>query len=344
MSGLFDILLRNGYDSYVLTRSLVEESIREENNAVLEGVLEGLISSNALENYTIQNIQPDADVNQIVNNSIMTQNITGDGREVDNTAVRSLFNNSIVLQKFATIVNETVTETKYLRETVVEIEERERIVRQMIINPLFRTPYIIIMRKDDGSMDSITGYTTMARVKVVIKTRLNAAVDSGLISDLSSIIPSRYVRAEDGRIGSGLNKFSANSLIPSTLDRLVINTFSPYIGIYYFNESYNTVDGTEDDIEYFKENTEHASDISTKERDEQRMTILENLIGSNDRKIKKLNKQITLLRNDNTLSSFEVSNRIQELEEKIEYLRGDNSIQGERLNVLTSKYDTLRGN
>lgn len=344
MSGIFDILLRNGYDSYVLTRSLAEESIREENNTLLEGVLEGLISSNALENYTIQNIDPDADVNQIVNNSIMTQNITSDGREVDNTAVRSLFNNSIVLQKYATIVNQTVTETKYLRETVVQIEERERIVRQMVINPLFRTPYIVIMREDDGSLDTITGYTTLARVKAVIKARLNGAVDRGVITNLSSVIPSRFVRAEDGRIGSGLNKFSANTLIPSTLDRLVINTFSPYIGIYFFNESYNTVDGTDDDIEYFSSNTEHASDIATKERDEQRIKLLEKLIGSNDKNIQRLRREIRATREDDTLSSFEKSDKIEELENRIENIRGDYVIQRSRLNSLQSKYDVLRGN
>lgn len=345
MSSLFDILLRNGYDSYVLTRSLAEESIREENNALLEGVLGGLIESNALENYTIQNIQPDADVNQIVNNSIMTQNITSDGREVDTSAVRSLFNNSIVLQKYATIVNETVTETKYLKETVIQIEERERIVREMVINPLFRMPYIVVLRNDDHSQRSITGYSNFSNVKEVMKSRLNQAVNSGVFENLNDVIPSKYVRKDTGTIGSQLSKFRVESLIPSTIDRLVMNEVTDFIGIYFFGDYSSTkkIKGTDNDFDYFIDNTATAIDINTMDKDETKRNQLAQLIGTSKQTIKKLEKKLNKLQKNTSMNSIERDGKIRDVVREIDYIKKNNLIQEERIAAIDKKYQALRG-
>lgn len=205
------------YETFVVMSSFAEDRVKKEAEGFLNELYSDLTQSNALGNASIQNIPAGATVNQAVGSSIVTQNITSNPN-IPSSSVNSIFNKSIVIRNF--------------RQLITVVQERERTVRQLVSNPIFRYPYILVIYNDDGTIRTVTGYTSMSAVSSASRSRLTEGVHNGLFEP-KQVLPSGFIGANNNILKFN---FKAADFVQSdpANSKYVMNKLTDLIGIYYF--------------------------------------------------------------------------------------------------------------
>ena len=205
------------YETFVVMSSFAEERVKKETEGFLNELYSDLAQSNAFGNAAIQNIPASATVNQVVGSSIVTQNITSNSN-LPSSSVNSIFNKSIVIRNF--------------RQIVTVVQERERKVRQLVTNPIFRYPYILVIYNDDGSIRTVTGYSSLLSVASDCRARLAEGVANNLFEP-EDVLPKRFIGATNNILKFSFQTSDFVQSDPGN-NKYVMNKLTDLIGIYYF--------------------------------------------------------------------------------------------------------------